>query len=233
MTYFHPDLDVAALRHAMRRDGRVLARDFFAPEVAEALAAAVERTDWALTFRDGEGDRVIDGEALRALAPTQRGALTQGIHQRAEREFQFSFFTHSMVHSAQRGDVDLLARFVRWMADEPFLGLMRDLADEPAINRVYAQATMYSRGNFLLAHDDHVETEQRRLAYVINLTRRWRPDWGGLLHFTDATGNVTDCYFPHFNSMSLFKVPQTHFVSYVPPFAGGERNAITGWLIAA
>jgi Rps23 Pro-64 3,4-dihydroxylase Tpa1-like proline 4-hydroxylase len=78
-----------------------------------------------------------------------------------------------------------------------------------------------------------VGNENRRFAYVINLTRSWRPDWGGLLHFCDEDCNVSETYYPHFNSMSLFAVPQDHFVSFVPPYAQGERLAVTGWLIAA
>lgn len=233
MQYINTSLDRDAARGQLSGSGRALVRDFFDPTVADALLRALDAIDWSLSYRDSEGDRVLSGSDLRGLVPQQRAALTQGIHAVAEREFQFSFFTHSMVSSAQRGDTDLLARFVRWMSDEPFLSLMRDLSGMPDLDRVYAQATMYSRGNFLLAHDDQVEAENRKLAYVINLTRHWRPDWGGLLQFSDAEGNVTDSYFPHFNSISLFTVPQTHFVSYVPPFAGGERYAITGWLISA
>jgi Rps23 Pro-64 3,4-dihydroxylase Tpa1-like proline 4-hydroxylase len=233
MQYINPQLDTAALRMAMRRDGRVLIKDFFDPSVAQALGRALGAIDWTLTFRDPTGDRRLTGEELRRLQPADRMRLTQAIHALAEREFQFSFFTHALVESAEAGHTDLLTRFLRWMADEPFLSLMRDLSGIADINRVYAQATMYSRGNFLVAHDDEVSAERRRIAYVINLTPAWRPDWGGLLHFSDEAGNVVDTFCPHFNSLSLFTVPQTHFVSYVTPFAKAERCAITGWLIAA
>lgn len=233
MQYINTSLDREAARRQLSGRGRTLMRDFFDPVVADALFRALAEVDWSLSYRASAEDRLLSGPELRGLEPGQRAALSQGIHAVAEREFQFSFLTHSLVHSAERGDTDLLSRFVRWMADEPFLSLMRDLSGLADLSRVYAQATMYSRGSFLLSHDDQVETENRRLAYVINLTRHWRPDWGGLLHFTDVDGNVTDSYFPHFNSISLFTVPQTHFVSYVPPFAGGERCAITGWLISA
>lgn len=233
MSYINPKLDLAQIGATLRRDGRVLIRDFFEPAVIEALAQAVEAIDWSLSYRDVHGDRLLSGDQLRALTPSQRGQLVDGITHVAQHEFQFSFFTDSMAEAVRRGDTHLLARFMRWMADDAFLTVMRQLSGIEAINRVYAQATMYTRGNFLVAHDDHVDAEDRRLAYVINLTRQWRPDWGGLLHFSDGDGGVLDTFFPHFNSLALFAVPQTHFVSYVPPFAQGERQAITGWLIAA
>jgi len=233
MDYINPTLDLGALNAQFCRDRRLLIRDFFVPEVADALARAVESIDWSLCYRDRSGDRRLTGDQLRGLDHSQRGHLSEGILEVARHEFQFSFFTESLADAMNRGETHLLARFIRWMADDAFLSVMRNITGVEAVNRIYAQATMYAPGSFLLAHDDHVDVEDRRVAYVINLTRRWRPDWGGLLHFGDRDGNVTDSFFPHFNSLSLFAVPQTHFVSYVPPFAEGERNAITGWLIAA
>ncbi|UXH80030.1 2OG-Fe(II) oxygenase [Roseateles amylovorans] len=233
MDYLNPTLDYAALGQTLRSQGRVQIRDFFSPPVIEALDQALQAIDWQLVYRDLRGDRRLTGDQLRALTPPERMQLTEGIHAVARQDFQFSFFSDSLVEAVHDGRTDLLARFMRWMAGEEFLSRMRELSGDAQINGVYAQATMYARGNFLTTHDDHVEREDRRLAYVINLTRRWRPDWGGLLHFTEADGSVVDTFYPHFNSLSLFTVPQRHFVSYVPPFAMGERTAITGWLIAA
>lgn len=233
MNYLNPDLDLAALGQTLRSTGRVQIRNFFSSEVADALDQALQRIDWQLVYRDLNGDRRLTGDQLRSLTAEQRWQLTEGIHSVAREGFQFSFFSDSLVEALQQGRTDLLARFMRYMAEENFLSVMRQLSGDPTIKGVYAQATMYSRGNFLTAHDDHVDREDRRLAYVINLTRRWSPDWGGLLHFTGEDGSVLDTFYPHFNSLSLFTVPQSHFVSYVPPYAMGERQAITGWLIAA
>lgn len=233
MHYINPDLDTASLSATFQREGRVLIRNFFDPVVIDALARAVDGIDWSLSFRDAGGDRLLSGEQLSQLNPEQRAALADGIHKLAGQEFQFSFYTDSLVAAAKRGDSDLLARFMRWMADEQFMVKIREISGVQEINRVYAQATMYTRGSFLVVHDDHVDNEDRRLAYVINLTRHWRADWGGALSFCAPDGSISESFFPHFNSLSLFRVPQSHFVSYVPPFAQGERTAITGWLIAA
>jgi SM-20-related protein len=233
MSYINPRLDRDAIRETLARCGRVQIRDFFEPLVVEALAGALDAIDWRLLYRDETGDRKLTGDELRGFSPAAKASLTAGIHQLAEREYQYLFHSHSMVDNAKRGEADILTRFVRWMADDQFMTAMRDLSGIQDINRVYAQATLYTRGSFLLLHTDETVAERRRIAYVINLTRRWSPDWGGLLHFADEAGNVTDTFFPHFNSLSLFTVPQRHFVSYVAPYAQGMRSAVTGWLIAA
>ena len=233
MGYINPRLDHAVIRDALTRTRRALIRDFFEPPVVDALANALATVDWGLLYRDERGDRRLTGDELRALSPEKRMQISANINQLAAQAYQFSFYSHPIVHTAQRGESDLLSRFVRWMADEEFLSAMRSLSGLQDINRVYAQGTMYAAGSFLNVHNDEVEVENRRLAYVINLTRRWRPDWGGLLHFDDGAGNVVETFFPHFNSLSLFLVPQNHFVSYVAPYAQAGRLAITGWLIAA
>jgi SM-20-related protein len=233
MSYINPLLAVDQVRGTLAARGRVQVRDFFEPKVAEALLGALRSIDWDLSYRDEQGDALLTGAQLRQLDGAQRGALSASIHGVAARGFQFSFLTHSLVKAALAGRTDLLARFVRWMADEEFLAYMRRLTGVEDLSRLYAQATLYAPGSFLRMHDDRVEVEDRRIAYVLNLTRDWRADWGGLLHFCDERLDVVETFVPHFNSLSLFTVPQNHFVSYVAPFAQGERQAITGWLIRA
>ena len=233
MAYINPNLDHEDIARQLASRGRVLVRDFFEPHIAPALFDALQMVDWDLSYRGPDGDALLTSEQLQRLDLSGRDALAQQITDIASQGFQFSFFSHSLVNAALAGRSDLLARFVRWMADEEFLGYLRQLTGQTDLNRLYAQATMYRSGSFLRAHDDHVQTEDRRIAYVLNLTRDWRPDWGGLLHFCGANHDVVDTFVPHFNSMSLFHVPQSHFVSQVAPFATGERHAITGWLIRA
>jgi Rps23 Pro-64 3,4-dihydroxylase Tpa1-like proline 4-hydroxylase len=174
MAYINPRLDRAAMRATLARDGRVQIRDFFEPPVVEALLGAVDAVDWRLLFRDDTGDRKLLGEEMRALSPGAKADLAAHIHLLAEREYQYLFHSHSMVDTAKSGEVDLLTRFVRWMADDEFMSAMRGLTGVDDINRVYAQATLYGRGNFLLMHNDETPLERRRIAYVINLARDWR-----------------------------------------------------------
>jgi hypothetical protein len=132
MNYLHPQLDLPAARAALQQRRRVQVRNFFAPEVAEALHRALGSVEWGLSFRDDNGDALLTGGQLRSLGRGRRGAAEQR-HPRAwrSRTLQFSFPSHWLVDAAQRGDTDLLTRFTRWMADEQFLGAMRDLTGLP------------------------------------------------------------------------------------------------------
>jgi Rps23 Pro-64 3,4-dihydroxylase Tpa1-like proline 4-hydroxylase len=92
-------------------------------------------------------------------------------------------------------------------------------------------AARFTSGCFLAPH---VDTHQGRIAFVVNLTKGWRPEYGGLLHLTSQDGQkVTDVVVPSFNSLYLFEIPlgvgQPHFVSHVAPFVTEARLTLTGW----
>ena len=70
------------------------------------------------------------------------------------------------------------------------------------------------------------------MAYVLSLTERWHPDWGGLLQFFEDNGTPRDAWVPGWNVLSLFDVRHVHSVTYVAPFAGAPRLSITGWFRA-
>ncbi len=230
--YLHEQLDLKTLHQQFKLRDRLLVRDFFAEPVAQAIYQNISQLPWMFSYRQANQDRILSQTHLDALSDTERMALGSGIVEEAQRNFQFSFFSYSLAEAAARGDDHLLARMTRYMAGEEFMQAMRELTGVAEIKTLYAQATMYTNGSFLMLHDDKVNIEDRRIAYVLNLTPTWRPDWGGLLQFTDNNSNVTETFTPHFNSLSLFTVPQNHIVSYVAPFATAPRYAITGWFIA-
>ncbi|MBD8524978.1 2OG-Fe(II) oxygenase [Pseudoxanthomonas sp. CAU 1598] len=112
---------------------------------------------------------------------------------------------------------------------------MRELTGFTDIRKVDAQATRYLPGHFLTAHDDDGSPtgQIRRVAYVLSLSERWHPDWGGLLNFYDGdSGQIQDTFVPAYNTLSLFTTPQYHAVSTVAPYAPLPRLSITGWLRA-
>jgi SM-20-related protein len=123
-----------------------------------------------------------------------------------------------------------LHRVVELINSRAWLDTMRRITGLAGIRRADGQATRYVAGHFLRQHDDVMEEEGRLAAYVVNLTRDWRADWGGLLQFLDDDGEVIDTLMPRFNTISLFRVPAEHCVSPVAHFAPGARYAITGWL---
>ena len=150
---------------------------------------------------------------------------------RAREGFEFYFDRYRMIDARRDGtDPQLVLHAVVDFLNSPqFLDFARQLTGDPAIRMVSAIGVRYRAGHFLRAHNDLANDENRAFAYVINLSRQWSPDWGGLLHFLDPEQRrVVDTFTPLWNSLSLFRVPQPHVVSLVAPWAGSARYSITG-----
>jgi Rps23 Pro-64 3,4-dihydroxylase Tpa1-like proline 4-hydroxylase len=87
--------------------------------------------------------------------------------------------------------------------------------------------SIYSEGDFLGSHTDG----KRNIAFVLNLTKDWKPEYGGLLNIRNEDNTYT-AYVPKFNSLFLMDVTDEksiHFVSEVTKFAPTQRIAISGW----
>jgi len=228
-----PALDVDALAAAFADSGRIQIEGALRPEVADLLHDCLAtEVPWCLAFRDADGPRKLWPEEMQALGPAEREALEASIAEQARNGFQFRYDSFMMIsaYKEKRHPGLALHRVVELINSHAWLDTMRRITGLGAIRRADAQATRYVAGHFLRHHDDVMEEQGRLAAYVINLTRDWQADWGGLLQFLDGNGEVTDTFMPRFNTISLFRVPAEHFVSPVANFVAGSRYAITGWL---
>lgn len=230
----NPELNLDRHRQLLALAGRVQIGEFLRNEVAERLHQCLrEQVPWTLALRCGEQSRTIAHAEWAALDADARAALLQetqrGVGSHA---FQFFYESYMMVRAYQeRRDPGLfLHGLLEYLNSAAFLDRARWLTGDPAIRAASAQATCYRPGYFLTQHNDHDAAEGRAFAYVINLTRRWHPDWGGLLQFHGDQAQVSQTLMPRWNAISLFKVPQSHSVSLVSPWAEQPRLAITGWL---
>ncbi|MFN7551346.1 MAG: 2OG-Fe(II) oxygenase [Pseudomonadota bacterium] len=230
-----PGIDLEYWRAELARRTRVQIPGWLAPAAAgdlhRCLAAEVP---WGLAHRTAEGPVTTRAEALAALDAAGRDALLSGARALAVHGYAFAYDAYHMVTAYKEGrDPGLLLHRVLEALNGPeYLGFARALTGEPRIRRASAQATRYRPGQFLKYHTDIDSGEGRLFAYVINLSRQWDADWGGLLQFIDESGAVLDTFVPRFNSLSLFRVPQGHAVSLVAPWAGEDRLAVTGWFMA-
>lgn len=89
----------------------------------------------------------------------------------------------------------------------------------------------YKSGNFLSPHSDK---GNGRLAFVLNLSMGWKPQYGGNLHFmNEDRTEIIETVVPEYNSFYVFYVPDgtgiPHFVGHVAPGIKVSRYAVTGW----
>ena len=225
---------IADAASSFARSGIIRIAEPFCADVAERLHHHLDtEIAWGRTFSQGEKDAWdLTPAAIAALDGDERKAFLTAVHDTARDGFQFLF--DSLIVSddaeARRSRGLLIDRVVDALNHRGSLDAFRAITGAPDIRRVNGQATRYLPGHFLTSHDDGIDGENRVAAYVINLTKGWRTDWGGLLQFQTGSGDVPLALMPGFNTIHLFRVPQLHSVTYVAPFAALPRYAITGWL---
>jgi SM-20-related protein len=217
---------------AYARDGVVQIEGLLPEAVAGELADVLERrTAWSLVYADPAGRHVILSPAdLASLPPAELHARVQEVVKRATGGFAYAYLVYPMIDAYLDGrdPGHPLHRLTEFLNSPAFMDFTRQVTGEPVV-KVDAQATFYRPGHFLTQHDDRGVGE-RRAAYTLGLTRRWRPDWGGQLLFHTADGDVARGLVPRFNVLTLFKVPLLHSVAPVAAYAAAPRLTITGWL---
>ena len=112
-----------------------------------------------------------------------------------------------------------------------FLSMISYLTDLQ-LNRMNQMfLSKYNSGSFLAPHSD---IGNGKVAFIINLTKNWKPQYGGILHFLNKSRNkIIKSLVPSFNNLVIFFIPNEgipHFVSHIVPGIKKNRYAITGWL---
>ncbi|MGA7966728.1 MAG: 2OG-Fe(II) oxygenase family protein [Gammaproteobacteria bacterium] len=231
----NPALDIAAHATPFSERGRVQIPGLLEPAYADTLEGCLS-TDvpWGLSVLENGKGRTFKAEELQQMQRADWQKLMLEVQNSAREGYQFIFNSYQMVTAwKERRDPELLLHpFFEFLNSAPMLDFAREVTGCRDIAKADAQATRYLPGHFLRRHDDFGQqsaTDSRLVAYVLNLSRDWHADWGGLLQFMDENERVTESWVPRFNSLSLFKVPAWHCVSCVAPYATAPRLAITGW----
>lgn len=218
------DLDFTAAGRILAARGRVQIPDFLQADAARKLADCLQNdVPWTTAERGLPDSPPWTNDVRRERMPAAYRTAAQGFH------FVYDRYLIVEAMKAGRDEGLLVHAALRFFNSPEFLAFIRDFTGDRELAMVGAQATRYLPGQFLRQHDDKHDAENRRYAYVLNLSRDWQADWGGLLHFVDPDGAAREAFLPRFNSLSLFKVPHPHFVGIVAPWAMQPRLAITGW----
>jgi SM-20-related protein len=232
----NPELDVDAIRAELERAGIVQIKSYLERAQADELFDCLDRqVRWDLAYsRDGRGE-LIKWDRLAKMTPAQIRQAVASAFDFSRSRFQFAYNTFRVIDSfvAKEYPDHPLYRLADGLHKPEHLAFARRLTGCATVQRMDVIAARYLSGHFLTLHDDVVEAEGREIAYVMNLSREWRPEWGGLLHIVDAgQREVVKTFTPEFNSMVLFRPPRWHFVSQVASYAAQPRYTLTGWMLS-
>jgi SM-20-related protein len=222
----NPSLDRLQLAQTFLRTGRLHIPSILTDASAARLHYALEReTPWGLIFNEGNRAR-----EFKTVSPEEHQKMVMAAWERAPTSFQY---IHHHYRLSERQKIyprpdHYLRSLVAFLSAPHFCAFIRDVTGTDVNALQSSTATLFKPLHFLTIHDDHDHGNRRLVAFSLNMTPKWRPDWGGALQFFDRSDHVEEGYLPTFNALNLFRVPKLHSVSQVAAF-GGMRYSVVGW----
>jgi SM-20-related protein len=225
-------LDIAEFARRYAVEGLVQVPNVFDESTAAQIEKILLSMPWRMVCQnDDKRNIMLTHEQLRAMSPDERQALEVGIRKRAAENFGYAYFTYPMIQAGASGwdrghPIHAVTQFLNSPA---VISLAREITGCAGIVKTDAQASNYRPGHFLTRHIDDGAKKERRAAYTLGFTRKWEPDWGGLLMFLDEKKDISRAYLPRFNTLTIFDGLRVHSVSAVSAFAPAPRLSIVGW----
>jgi SM-20-related protein len=228
----HHNLD--EIREEFIKNRYVVIRDFLKEEYAEELYYWFSNdmpSDWWFSSStprmNGEkGFEKIQNteENLPLIAKTHQYVFDKMF------EGQFSYHFHRTMDDHTEVCTCTECGFRRWTNSKENINFLNSLVEEPVSYADSMFAAAYLPNDFL---SPHVDSPNGRLGYVYQLTKNWKPQYGGNLHFMSDYDTIDEVSIPEFNTLTLFDLPEgegkLHYVSTVSPGVQELRLTYTGW----
>jgi SM-20-related protein len=240
MVLVHSRRRLSQARSQFQRYGIATYQPLLTDSSCAGLLQHLEREmPWSLVLMQANRTWELSARALQALDSNSINDVARLAYDNVKSGFSFLYETNSRQPSdcsdqsiSGVTSSSYLDAFVAFLNAPSTLDFFRDMTGLATLNWANAQASRFRAGHFLITHDDENDGN-REVAYVLNMTSAWDPDWGGLLQFKSSTGEVIRTLEPKFNTLYVFRVPQRHAVSIVAPFAAAARYAVSGWFHSA
>jgi len=229
---FNPALDLQGLRERFDATGRVQVKDAFSDDTAGRLHQCLsQETPWMLAFNEGETPRYLSRQEMDEMSDAQKANMMQNIFSNASKQFQYAYsdFPVSGTINDPNQPNQYTHDVLRFLNGQTFQDMIKKVTGLEGKFAVDGHATCFQSGHFLTIHNDTDADDRREIAYVINMTPTWRSDWGAHLMFYDDEFNIVETFAPKYNTINMFRIPQAHAVSFVPPFCPQKRFGMTGW----
>lgn len=230
---FSPSFNQTQAAEDYQKDSRSRIENIFNDDTAQALRASLlDTSQFRHTFVQNNAEVTASDEELNNLDTSKRKEIVDGIFNLASEGVGFFYGKKKLTPETTTNRYSIQWKVYEWLNQPETIEMINKVTGRTDIVSANAQATQYLPGHFLTRHNDVNFHEERRVAYVLNFTDEWHPDWGGLLQFYTSEGEPKDSWAPIFNSMILFDTRHVHAVTYVAPYAQHARVAITGWFCA-
>lgn len=219
------ELNIEELKNNYQINQRLKIRNFLNNQFVESLFQySLHNKNWILAT----GLNHVKYEKTMTLQNEKANNLQIKNVNDAFGKDQFSYIFHRSMNSKNMSYYEFALR--QTLNSKSFLETLNKITNLELTGISTLFLSKYKSGNFLSPHSDK---GNGKLAFVINISKGWKPQYGGILHFmNNERTEIIDSYVPEFNSFIIFTVPDNgipHFVSHVSPNIKISRYSITGW----
>ena len=188
--------------------------------------------DWWFTSIHNPNEEGYDGANNIQRKPGSEKLIEEKISEANEAFLNGNFsyvFDRSMPHAATCSCLE--CQFLNWLGSDFMLFFIRSITGVEVSRTNEVFASRFTSNQFLSPHHDE---GKGKIGFVYTLTKNWRPEWGGNLHFMeDDYSTVIKTIVPVFNRLTIFDIPSKngvpHYVSHILPTVKSNRISITGW----
>lgn len=220
------NLNLEHWSEVFQQDMRCRVIDLMPEKSAQSMLEAIQlHAEFKQAHIIGNQYREITKAEFSELSVSERSQLVRDVYRQAQNGIGFWYGRKGLDSQTKTP----LADIYRWLSSPEVIAAVQAITGNPNLTGPSAQITSFAPGDFLTRHRDEVTAERRRIAFVLNLSQNWHPDWGGLLQFFRDNGDTRDAWTPTFNSLCLFDVKHVHSVTAIAPFSPKPRIAISGW----
>jgi len=239
MTFqINPNLDIDQLKSEFSLNKKLVIENFLTNESAEALykffAVDMEESWWQASFKDfvEQSDGYGDVKLLfRTNENHEEIYKNLKVSQAKFLDGEFSYFFDRTNDNHYPSCDCIECQYRKFLKDNSTIEWFSNLIDFNLQGTGEFFASRFLENHFLSPHHDH---EKGKIATVLGLSKNWKPEWGGNLHFMkDDYESLTKVVQPSFNKLSLFDIPTSngvpHYVSHIVPGCKHGRISYTGW----
>ena len=226
-------LDTKALAKDFASKVRVQIKDFLQEVHAERIFTSIAtETPWQFTYNDGDDIYFLSPTDLQQMITRRKSDLSTKIFERARTQFQFVQQDCALkrLEGESPTPEHLLDKVQAFFNSKEFLKFAKSITGLKNLQSSDAWAVFFNRDQFYGQSDGQLTNKRRKVGFHFGLTKDWRADWGGYHCFFDENDNIEEGYKPLFNALTLFKLPQTQSIQYIPTFTGTPKFGIHGYI---
>lgn len=214
-----------------KKDGIVTIPNFLNPTIAGEIYGYMSMqmpADWWYISSLSETNQKII-HSLAEIDSEKEGEIKRDANKQFNNN-RFSYVFYRTYENHYKGCVCMECKLRQYFSQPIFIQYMSRLLGIPLNKMNELFLSKYDKDCFLTTHNDN---GNGKIAWVLNMTAHWQPQWGG--HFVLLDQNrqtIKRTVVPQFNSLTVFRIPEKigvpHYVSHVV-VDKQNRFAVSGW----